>query len=183
MRRRAVFLDRDGVLNRAPVLNGRPLSPLRLEDVEVLPNVPEACVKLRNGGFALIVVTNQPDVARGYQSREAVQAINDLLRSLLKLDDVRVCYHDDQDGCDCRKPKPGMLLSAARDWDIDLRGSFMVGDRWRDVEAGRRAGCKTVFVNHNYDESPPPVVDFETDSLAKAVDWIVSVAQDSGKVS
>lgn len=183
MARRAVFLDRDGVLNRAPVHNGRPYPPRRLEDVEILPHVPEACARLRSSNFALIVVTNQPDVARGSLNRESVEAINDFLRSQLKLDDVRVCYHDDQAGCDCRKPKPGMLFSAARDWEIDLQQSFMVGDRWRDVEAGRRAGCKTIFINYEYDEPNPPAADFETDSLTNAADWIISVTQDSVEIS
>jgi D-glycero-D-manno-heptose 1,7-bisphosphate phosphatase len=119
------------------------------------------------------VVTNQPEVARGRLTRHSVEEINDLLRSLIPLDDIRICYHDDADGCDCRKPKPGMLLSAARDWDIDPGRSFLVGDRWRDIEAGRRAGCRTIFINHGYAESQPPDTDFETRSLLLAVEWIL----------
>jgi len=174
---RAVFLDRDGVLNRAPTRGGRPLSPSRLEEVELLPGVPEACARLREEGFGLIVVTNQPEVARGRLSREAVEAIHAFLRDRLPLDDVRVCYHDDGAGCDCRKPKPGMLLAAAAAWGIDLRRSFMVGDRWRDIEAGRRAGCTTVFIDYRYDEPRPAGVDFETDSLLSASEWILQAAR------
>ncbi|MDQ7844547.1 MAG: HAD family hydrolase [Armatimonadota bacterium] len=170
---RAVFLDRDGVLNRAPVRAGRPLSVRGPEEVELLPGVPEACRRLREGGFALIVVTNQPDVARGALRVEAVEAIHDLLRARLPLDEVRVCYHDDADGCDCRKPKPGMLLEAARARGIDLGRSFMVGDRWRDIEAGRRAGCRTVFIDYGYDEPRPEGADFRTDSLLQAAEWIL----------
>jgi D-glycero-D-manno-heptose 1,7-bisphosphate phosphatase len=173
---RAVFLDRDGVLNRAPVRAGRPGSPAGVEELEVLPGVPEACARLRGVGFRLIVVTNQPEVARGRLSREAVEAIHDYLRRQLPLDDIRVCYHDDSAGCECRKPKPGMLVAAAREWGIDLGSSFMVGDRWRDVEAGRRAGCRTVFIDYGYDEPRPETMDFETDSLPSAVEWILRAA-------
>jgi len=140
----------------------------------VLPGVPEACGRLQEGGFALIVVTNQPDVARGRLSREDVEAIHDLLRRRLPLDDVRVCYHDDTDGCECRKPKPGMLLEAARDFGIDPERSYMVGDRWRDIEAGRRAGCRTVFIDYGYVEPRPEGADFETDSLLSAAEWILA---------
>jgi D-glycero-D-manno-heptose 1,7-bisphosphate phosphatase len=174
---RAVFLDRDGVLNRAPVRGGRPLSPSCREEVELLPGVPEACAKLHHGGFRLVVVTNQPEVARGRLSRDVVEAIHDVLCSRLPLDDVRVCYHDDDAECDCRKPKPGMLLAAAEAWGIDLSRSFMVGDRWRDIEAGRRAGCTTVFIDYRYDEQRPESVDFEADSLLSAAEWILSSAR------
>jgi GDP-mannose 4,6-dehydratase len=174
--RRAVFLDRDGVLNRAPVRAGRPGSPTSLEDVEVLPGVAEACARLRAAAFLLIVVTNQPEVARGRLSRDAVEAIHNYLRRQLPLDDIRVCYHDDDAGCECRKPKPGMLLAAAREWGIDLGRSFMVGDRWRDIEAGRRAGCRTVFIDYGYDEPRPDAMDFETDSLPSAAEWILRAA-------
>ncbi len=173
MKRRAVFLDRDGVLNRTLVRDGRPRSPSSLEEVKILPGVQNACFRLRRHGFLLVIATNQPDVARGLVDRKTVQDIDAFLGSRIPLDDVRVCYHDDRDGCDCRKPKPGMLLTAALDWDIDLAGSFMVGDRWRDVEAGRRAGCKTVFIDHNYSEQRPSGMNFETDSLAAAADWIL----------
>ncbi len=173
--RRAVFLDRDGVLNRAPVRAGRPQSVTRLEEVEVLPGVPEALARLREGGFALIVATNQPDVARGRLSRDAVEAIHHLLRRQLPIDDIRVCYHDDAEGCACRKPKPGMLLAAAQDFGIDLARSFMVGDRWRDIEAGRRAGCRTVFIDYRYAEPRPEAFDFATDSLLSAGDWICAI--------
>jgi len=172
---RAVFLDRDGVLNRAPVRGGRPQSPYRAEDAELLPGVPEACARLREAGFALVVATNQPEVARGRLSRATVEAIHDLLRRQLPLQDIRVCYHDDVDGCACRKPKPGMLLAAARDLGIDLARSFMVGDRWRDIEAGQRAGCRTVFIDHGYDERRPEGFDFRTQSLTGAAEWILSV--------
>jgi D-glycero-D-manno-heptose 1,7-bisphosphate phosphatase len=171
--RQAVFLDRDGVLNRADVRDGKPYPPADLDEVEILPGVVEACTTLHEAGFLLIAVTNQPDVARGAQHREIVEAINQVLQAHLPLDDVRVCYHDDIDHCSCRKPEPGLLLEATRDWDIDLSTSFMVGDRWKDVEAGQRAGCKTVFVDCGYAEGAPDSPDLRVASLVEAVSWIL----------
>ncbi len=176
--RRAVFLDRDGVLNRSLIRDGHPSSPSGLNEVEVPLGVPEACDRLRRNGFLLVVVTNQPEVARRRLTRQSVEEINAFLRSRIQLDDFRVCYHDDLDGCDCRKPKPGMLLAAAMDWRIELRQSFMVGDRWRDIEAGRRAGCKTVLINYHHAEKHPFQADFEANSLDAAADWILAHEED-----
>ena len=174
MTRRAVFLDRDGVINRAFLRGGVPRPPSSLDELEILPGVPEALARLKSAGFRLIVVTNQPDVARGVLSRESVEAVHDMLSAQLPLDEVRVCWHDDVDRCRCRKPGPGMLLDAAREANLDLTSSYMVGDRWRDVEAGKRAGCITVFVDHGYDEPRPPVPDARVGSLAEGADWILA---------
>jgi D-glycero-D-manno-heptose 1,7-bisphosphate phosphatase len=173
VRRQAVFLDRDGVLNRAFVRNGKPYPPSSLEELEMLPGVGEACHDLRRAGFLLIMVTNQPDVARGQQTRRVVKAINRVLSDRLSLDDIKVCYHDNSDNCKCRKPEPGLLLEAAQEWKIDLSGSFVVGDRWKDIEAGRRAGCNTVFVEYGYSEVRPEIFDKLATSLTDAVDWIL----------
>src|SRR5262249_37557032 len=138
--------------NEAVVVDGRPLPPGAVADLVLAPGVEEACEALRRAGFLLIVVTNQPDVARGKRDRADVDAINEELRRRLGLDDVRVCPHDDADACACRKPLPGLLLEAAADWRVRLDASVMVGDRWRDVEAGRGAGCRTVLLARGYDE-------------------------------
>jgi D-glycero-D-manno-heptose 1,7-bisphosphate phosphatase len=169
---RAVFLDRDGVLNKSYVRNGIPCPPLTLSELQVLPGVPEALDRLRLAGFRLIVVTNQPDVARGMQTTEGVEKIHASLKSLLGLDTFFVCYHDDSDACACRKPEPGLLLAAAQQERIDLRLSYMIGDRWKDIEAGRRAGCTTIFVDHGYTERQPEGFDRKVTSLASAVDYI-----------
>lgn len=173
LRRQAVFLDRDGVLNRAFVRNGKPYPPSKIEELEISPGVSEACRDLRKADFLLIMVTNQPDVARGIQARSVVDAINRTLSDRLCLDDIRVCYHDNSDNCKCRKPEPGLLLEAAEEWKIDLSGSFMVGDRWKDIEAGRRAGCSTIFVDHGYSEVRPESFDSSVASLTDAVNWIL----------
>jgi D-glycero-D-manno-heptose 1,7-bisphosphate phosphatase len=147
-----VFLDRDGVLNKSIVRDGRPYAPTTLAEFELLPGVIDAAHALRHEGFLLIVVTNQPDVGAGRVERRTVESMNAELRKRLPIDDIKVCYHVDGDDCQCRKPKPGMLFEAAREWHIDLEASVMVGDRWRDIDAGHAAHCKTVFVDSGYDE-------------------------------
>jgi D-glycero-D-manno-heptose 1,7-bisphosphate phosphatase len=172
--RPAVFLDRDGVLNETVVIDGLPHPPSSVADLVVRPDTIEACVRLHEAGLLLVVVTNQPDIARGQQTWEAVEAINTELRRRLPLDDVRVCPHDDSDHCRCRKPAPGLLVDGATAWNIDLTQSVMVGDRWRDVEAGRRAGCAVVLVEHNYAEkSANTGVDLVVAALHEAVPWIL----------
>jgi D-glycero-D-manno-heptose 1,7-bisphosphate phosphatase len=175
--RRAVFLDRDGVLNRAIVRAGQPCPPRDTEEVEILPGAEAACRALRQAGFLLIVVTNQPDVARGTQTRAGVDAINEIVRGRLELDDVCVCPHDDADDCPCRKPRPGLVLEAARQWNIDLAASVVVGDRWRDIGAGRAAGCRTVFIDYGYAEQQQQEADVVVQSLAEAVPWIVELSR------
>jgi D-sedoheptulose 7-phosphate isomerase len=173
-KRRAVFLDRDGVINRAFVREGKPFPPPTPQELEILPDVPKALQDLKSHGYELLVVTNQPDVGRGKQSREALDAIHLALSARLPLDDILVCCHTDQDKCDCRKPMPGMLLEAARKHNIDLGASFMVGDRWRDIEAGYNAGCRTILIDYGYAERPPDrMPDLRVGSLREAADWII----------
>lgn len=174
--RRAVFLDRDGVLIDTVVRNGRPYPIKDVDEMRVLPEVADACHRLKAAGYRLIVVTNQPDIARGTANGGDVDAINRRLAELLPLDAVRVCPHDDSDGCDCRKPKPGLLVAAARDFAIDLAASVMVGDRWRDVQAGHAAGCATVFIDYGYDEPRPERSDFVCGSLAEITPRLVADA-------
>jgi D-glycero-D-manno-heptose 1,7-bisphosphate phosphatase len=175
--RRAVFLDRDGVINRPILRDGKPYPPPSLADLRVLPGVREACQKLREAGFVLILVTNQPDIARGTRSAREVTEINSRLQRYLQFDDVRVCPHDDSERCQCRKPKPGLLLEAARTWNIDLASSFMVGDRWRDVQAGHTAGCQSIFVDHGYRERQPDGPFLRVHSLRQAAEWILRTAR------
>jgi D-glycero-D-manno-heptose 1,7-bisphosphate phosphatase len=144
MRAPAVFLDRDGVLLRATVEDGVPHPPSNLGEMEILPGVPGALRQL---------VTNQPDVARGTQQRSEVERINAALQSALPIEAIYVCYHDTADRCVCRKPAPGLLLWAAEEHQIDLPSSFMIGDRWSDVVAGERAGCRTLLIRHPYSQA------------------------------
>jgi D-glycero-D-manno-heptose 1,7-bisphosphate phosphatase len=175
---RAVFLDRDGVIDRAVVRDGKPYPPSSMEELEILPGVGDALASLRDNGFKLIVVTNQPDVARGTQSREVVEAMHKWLCEQLPLDAIYACYHDNSDQCNCRKPAPGLLLHASDEYDIDLTASFMVGDRWRDIEAGKRAGCKTLFIDYGYDEQLSSEPDVVISSLMDAANWILRFVTD-----
>jgi D-glycero-D-manno-heptose 1,7-bisphosphate phosphatase len=153
-RRRAVFLDRDGVLNEARIVGGVPHPPRDVDEVRMLPGAVAACHRLADTGWLLVVVTNQPDIARGGCTRADVDAINAFVTDGLPIEAVVVCPHDDADDCRCRKPRPGMLLDAAARFGVDLAASWMVGDRWRDVEAGRRAGTRTIRVGDGYPDEP-----------------------------
>lgn len=170
MNRAAVFLDRDGVLNRAVVRDGKPYPPADVASFEILPGVPEALAQLRAAGFLLIVVTNQPDVARGAQKRAVVEAMHERLRAALPLDDIKVCYDE---GSDAYKPRPGMLLDAARDWGIDLARSCLIGDRWRDVDCGKAVGCFTIFIDHGYAEPLREAPDAVCNGLSAAAALIL----------
>ena len=172
MARRCVFLDRDGVINASVERDGRLVAPTSLADFRVFSDVDAAIRSLRRGGFLVIVVTNQPDVATGLVKRETVEAMHTVLRDRLAVDDIRVCYHVDHDDCSCRKPKPGMLLDAARCYDIDLAHSYLVGDRWRDILAGDAAGCFTILVTGGDNElsSTPGMV---VNSLSSAAEFIL----------
>lgn len=159
MSRPAVFLDRDGTLNVQVVRDGKPYPPDTLEQFELFPGVTTGCRDLHAAGFVLVVATNQPDVGRGKQSRAVVEAMHGQLnRWLPELALVQVCYHAGAahgEPCACRKPLPGMLTEAATRLDLDLPRSWMVGDRWGDIDAGHAAGCRTVFIDHGYVEKAP----------------------------
>ena len=141
--------------------------------MEILPGVAEACKALRAARAYLFCVTNQPDVARGTTTREAVEAINAAVQSKLSLDALAACYHDDGDRCECRKPAPGMIRKLAEEFDVDPVRSVMVGDRWRDIEAGQRAGCATVLIGDGYGENTACRPDATFATLGVSVPWIL----------
>jgi D-glycero-D-manno-heptose 1,7-bisphosphate phosphatase len=178
--RPAVFLDRDGVLNKVFIRDGVPTPPHSIGQFRLLPGVPEACAELRAAGLVLVVVTNQPDIARGTQTRATVDRIHEHLRALIPLDEICVCPHDDPDGCACRKPQPGMLLEAAERLNLDLSRSVSVGDRWRDIEAAQRAGVRAVHIECHYDEKPVVGADAVATSLPDAMAWIRTFTQQEG---
>jgi D-glycero-D-manno-heptose 1,7-bisphosphate phosphatase len=172
----AVFLDRDGVINRALERDSKPYPSRNLDEFEILPEVPAACAKLKTVGFLLVVVTNQPDVGRGTLKREIVETIHAEMCRRLPIDRVEVCYHSGkgQSDCDCRKPKPGMLLRAAKELGIDLAQSWMVGDRWRDIDCGHAAGCRTIFIDRGYTEALKQQPDFRVKDLLAAAEIILA---------
>lgn len=166
---RAVFLDRDGVINAAVVRDGKPYPPASVAEFVLLPGVAEACAALKAAGFLLVVATNQPDVGRGTQRREDVEAMHEKMCVWLPIDRVEVCYDPGQgQPSEFRKPAPGMLLRAARELGIDLAASWMIGDRWRDIDCGAAAGCRTIFIDYGYDEPLRVQPDFRAPSLREA---------------
>jgi D-glycero-D-manno-heptose 1,7-bisphosphate phosphatase len=171
---RAVFLDRDGVINRACVREGKPFPPATADGLELLPGVLDAMARLKQEGFLLIVVTNQPDVGAGRQERAVVEAMHARLMTELPLDAIKVCYHVDADGCACRKPRPGMLLEAIAEHRIDPALSALVGDRWRDIGAGQAAGCRSYFIDYGYREKRPEKPYVPVKSLLDAVTRIIA---------
>ena len=174
----AIFLDRDGVINRAVVREGKPYPPASMDEFVFLDGVGEACGLLKQAGFLLVVVTNQPDVARGTQSIQAVEEMHAVMCKALPIDRVEVCYDaDDSTGSNRRKPKPGMLLDAAHALSVDLSRSVMIGDRWRDIDCGHAAGCRTVFIDYGYKEQLRAQPDIRAASLLDAARIIVGTAK------
>ena len=170
----AVFLDRDGVLNDAVVRVGRPYPPASLVELRVADGAPEALRRLRDAGYLLIVVTNQPDVGRGTQSRESVEEMNCALAAQMPIDEFVVCWHDGREECACRKPKPGMVQDAASRHGIDLTGSFLIGDRWRDIDCAHAAGVRAVWIDRGYTErGPDRAAEYRCGSIGEAVEWIL----------
>lgn len=172
-KRKAVFLDRDGVLVATEVRGGKPYAALTLDDFAILPEAPDAVRLLKTAGFVTVLTTNQPELARGNVDSATLSAMHAKLANAMPLDDVRVCPHDSGEGCGCRKPEPGMLLDAARDLDLDLVASYMIGDRWRDVGAGRAAGCTTILIERGYTEPERETPDYTVADVAEAARLIL----------
>ncbi len=169
---RAIFLDRDGVLNQALVRGGKPFAPRTLNEFEILPEAPDALVALKKAGFLLIIATNQPDLGRGEMAAEELERMHQALRLAMPIDLIKVCPHSDKDDCGCRKPKAGMLTDAAAELGLDLSRSYMVGDRWRDVDCGVAAGVTSVFIDRGYEEKRPTAQAYTATDIADAATWI-----------
>lgn len=170
----AVFLDRDGVICRTFIHNGKPYAPRKLKDFILMPNAQRSVALLKQLGFKVIVVTNQPDIGNGFVQFEEVAEMHTKLIERTMIDDIFICPHRQDEGCDCRKPNPGMLITASLKHSIDLKKSFMIGDRSSDIVAGNKAGCKTIFIDRHYKETPPSDYHAKVNSLQSAVSYIIS---------
>ncbi|MGH7813753.1 MAG: D-glycero-alpha-D-manno-heptose-1,7-bisphosphate 7-phosphatase [Candidatus Binataceae bacterium] len=175
MSNRAIFLDRDGVINKIVIRDGKPGSPRELVEFEFAPGVGEQLDRLRAAGFKLFVATNQPDVARGMLARAALDKMNELVIAKCRPDAIKICPHDDRDRCECRKPKPGMLIELAREHRIALTESYLIGDSRKDAMAARAAGCKSILLDRPYNQGDP--ADWRVPDLQRAVDLILSETQ------
>jgi len=171
MKEKAIFLDRDGVINRVILREGKPYSPRKLEEFVFNDGIKESVHKMKELGYRVFVTSNQPDIARGEISADLIEKISEKMRLELPLDDIYVCPHDDFHNCLCRKPKPGMLTKAAEEWQINLGLSFMIGDTWKDMEAGKAAGCRTILLDAPYNKDA--YCDFRVKSLREAIDIII----------
>jgi len=168
--KKAVFLDRDGVINRSILIDGVRKPPNKIEDIEILDGVIQAIQILKGLGFVPIVVTNQPDVARGDATKIEVNRINSYIGTATSIESFYTCFHDDIDLCICRKPAPGLIYQAAAELDIDLCKSFLVGDRWRDISAGQSAGCESFFIDYSYNERVPEIPYTKVSSLLEVAE-------------
>jgi D-glycero-D-manno-heptose 1,7-bisphosphate phosphatase len=144
--KRAVFVERDAILNEVRTGPKNQITPLTLEEFRVNQKAVEPMRRLKAVGFVLIGTTNQPGLSRGYQSRRELDRMHDLLRRTFPLDDLLVCPHDETDHCPCRKPRPGLLIEAAFKWHLNLDHSFVISDKWQDAEAARTAGCTSLLL-------------------------------------
>ena len=171
---RAVFLDRDGVINKVVFRNGLPASPRSLDEFVFNDGIRETVRRLKDGGFKIIVISNQPDWARGEIAKGVLDLMTQRMRWEIPMDDVYICFHDDHHQCSCRKPKPGMLIQASSKWNIDLKVSFLIGDTWKDMEAGKAVGCKTILLDTSYNQDVQS--DFRVKSLSEAADLIIKTS-------
>ncbi len=169
---KAIFFDRDGVLIEAPIdKKNKPLSVKQLNQIKICDGIKELCNKYRND-YYLIMITNQPDFKRKNNTKKNIEEINFFLKKKLKLNDIFVCYSDD-DSCYNRKPNPGMLVDAQKKYNIDLKLSFFIGDRWRDIDAGKEIGCKTIFIDRMYNEKLNCKPDYTVKNINKIMEIIV----------
>lgn len=173
--RRAVFLDRDGVINRVVFRCGRPASPRNIRELVIEPGVSDALELLACSGFRIFVATNQPDLARGLLPPEEHAAmLAQLYGELPMLERIMVCPHDDRHHCGCRKPGPGMLLTLSRQEGLELASCWMVGDSARDVDAARLAGCRSILLERFYNAGVR--ADYRSETLLEAVGIILSAS-------
>lgn len=173
MKSKAVILDRDGVINEAFLQNGNPIPPRSLDELRIILGVSEAIHLLKSHGFIVLCLTNQPDVSRGTMTREGVEEINKHLAEELQIQEIFVCFHDDSDGCECRKPKPGGIEYFLAKYNLARSYTYMIGDRWKDIEAGRAAGVNTVYIARDYAEKAPKGYTFSAPDLLTAAGQIV----------
>ena len=153
--KKGVFLDRDGVINRAILVNGLPKSPKSVGEIEILDGVVEAVKAIKTLKLIPVVITNQPDVARNITSQNQANQINYQIGLATGIEHFYTCFHDDNDKCNCRKPAPGLIYQAVNDLSLDIQKSYLVGDRWKDISAGQAAGCKTFFIDYGYPDKKP----------------------------
>ena len=177
IKNRAIFFDRDGVLNEVKLINNKPHPPQNLNEMKLIYQSKNLITKLKGLGYYLICVTNQPDYQRGSQKKKVIESLNNHVKSFFKLDDIFTCWHSKDGICNCRKPMPGLIIEASKKYNIETKKSYLIGDRYKDIRAGINSGCKTIFINYNYNETKPKEVDFIARSTNEAIIWIIKASQ------
>ena len=173
-KRKAIFLDRDGVIVRSNVIDGKPFAPICLKEFKLLPYASKCIDLFKKENYLTIIISNQPDVSKGIISNETLNKMNEILFFKTKVDDIYICTHTDSDNCKCRKPKNGLIIKAAKKYNINLNKSYMIGDRKKDIDAGILSNCKTIFIDRNYIEQKPKNFDYKVSSLQKAFFYILN---------
>lgn len=167
VKKKAIFFDRDGVLIQAPLSKDRkPESIKFLKEISLVKGIKKLCKFYKKKGFNLFMVTNQPDFSRKKNTKKNIKLINNYLKKKLALDYNFVCYCD-HESCPNRKPNPGMLFMAKKKFSVNLKKSYLIGDRWRDIGAGKKAGCKTIFINRSYNEKISFKPNFQIKNLSE----------------
>ena len=171
---KAIFLDRDGVINEVIYHKGinKPSSPWKIDEFKFINGIEETLHRFKEKNYKLFIITNQPDIARQNIEKGVTEQINKKIFEKLPIDDIQICPHDDSDKCCCRKPKPGMIMDLAYHYDIDLDKSFLIGDGWKDMNAGSQAGCKTILIQKSYNKEVE--ADFKVLDLNTAGDIILN---------
>lgn len=170
--RRAIFFDRDGVINNAVLRKGRPYSPIDWSEFSWVSGIQYVSQKLKEAGFLLFCITNQPDVGRRLQDHSMIEAFHQYILENLPLEKIYACY-DCNDENPLRKPKPGMILELCKQYELDLEDCWVVGDRWKDVDAGNAAGCRTIFLDYGYDEALKSTPDYIISDLHELISLII----------
>lgn len=170
--RRAVFFDRDGVINAVVVRDGKITSPRAMSEYRIISGVKAGMARLRAANYLIVVITNQPEVSRGLLRRDALDAMHEHLSRELPIDAIYCCLHDDHHACNCRKPKPGMILEAAAQWHIDLERSFVVGDTEKDIGAAQAAGCASIMIEAEYNSGGNPAL--RVKNISEAIECILN---------
>jgi len=171
--KKAVFIERDGVLNQAFVNGRQQVGPASLAEFRLQEGVLPLLARLKEAGFLLLVTTNQPGIARGDLSRRELDRMHDQLRRLIPVDDIFICPHDDPDRCPCRKPRPGLFQEARCKWQLNMNASFVVSDKWQDVEAARSAGCTSILIRSAWNGAAHP--DLILQDFGSVVEKILSL--------
>ena len=171
---KALFLDRDGIINRSfKNKKGKPKAPTLFKDFIFLPFLKNYLNEIKKLNFNIIIITNQPDISYGVLKEAELYKMHSKIYSSLPVTNIYVCKHSKEDNCKCRKPKTGLFRQALKKYNLNLKNSYAIGDRWSDIVASYKCGIKSIYVDRNYNEPKPTKQIFTTKSTKKALEYII----------